>query len=107
MRDVRLTNPRAIWVSGNPLRTIGNVLLAWAMLMLLVLAMMFPVYPETGTQWFWLVVMGPLLLIAVWAGIAWISLWLKRASPELQPWVTALITIMLIGLVAWGIHSIP
>ena len=82
-------------------------MLAWAALMLLMLVMMFPFYPETGMQWFGLVVMGPPFLVATWVGMAWVSLRLKRASPELKPWMTVLILIALIGLVAWGIHSVP
>jgi len=93
------------------LRIVGALLLIWLGLIIATLMMFFPDYPETKSQWFWLIAAGPPALLVSWAGFewigAWISTWLKRKNPELRTWESILILLSCLALVAWGLHSIP
>ena len=107
MGDKPRTTSLRLIVGKSPLRTVGNLLLLWLLCLIALLIMSFPFYPQARPQWLWFIAGGPFALFAYWVGIEWIGTWLNGKSPELRIWESVLIVLVILALVAWGIHSVP
>jgi hypothetical protein len=97
--------PLRLIVGKGPLRTVGNLLLMWLLGVIAALVMLLPLYPRTGIQWLWLIVLGPPALFLLWVGIDWVSL-IEGKYPKLRVWGNILVVLVVLALVAWGVRSV-
>ena len=57
----------ALWASRNPTRVAGNLLLAWLLAVIFLVAILLPAYPTSKSGWLGLVGLGPpALLVFCW-----------------------------------------
>ena len=100
---------KSLW--ANPFKTAGILVVLWLLGLINILFMSFPSYPETRSQWLWFVFAGPPVLLLSWFALEWSiergKRWLKDRDPELRLWQVILIGLACVGLVAWGLHSVP